>query len=216
LVRNPKVFLFDEPLSNLDAKLRVQMRVEIKRLHRQLQSTVIYVTHDQVEALTLGDRIVVMRDGIIHQVGEPMSVYLKPANRFVAGFIGSPAMNFTTVRVGESHGRLWASAPGVNITVPEYRVNALRHYIGQNVVAGIRPEHLQLANPSRAGECIIDAVIDIVEPLGSELLVEAKLSSGSLTARVDPKAQLAPGQAVRMCVDEEQLHFFDSETEAAI
>src|ERR1041384_20410 len=130
IVRHPQVFLFDEPLSNLDAKLRVQMRVELKRLHERLETTAIYVTHDQVEAMTLGDRVVVMKDGIIQQIGEPLELYGKPANRFVAGFIGSPAMNFADVTIGESNGAVWAESPRLRVQVPADRSDRLRPYKG--------------------------------------------------------------------------------------
>src|SRR5438309_8910710 len=143
IVRDPKVFLFDEPLSNLDAKLRVQMRVEIKKLHNRLGTTAIYVTHDQVEAMTLGDRVVVMKDGFVQQVGEPLELYNTPANRFVAGFIGSPAMNFATVKVSEGNGALWASNEGMRIKVPAEIAARLNRYAGQECVLGVRPEDLR-------------------------------------------------------------------------
>src|SRR5438477_5041226 len=130
IVRHPQVFLFDEPLSNLDAKLRVQMRVELKRLHDRLETTAIYVTHDQVEAMTLGDRVVVMKDGVVQQVGEPLELYDRPANRFVAGFIGSPAMNFAEVTIGSTGGELWAEAPGMRIGIPGHKKEALRAHAG--------------------------------------------------------------------------------------
>src|SRR3954452_4949754 len=136
IVRNPRVFLFDEPLSNLDAALRVQMRVELKRLHERLETTAIYVTHDQVEAMTLGDRVVVMKDGVVQQVDAPLELYDRPANRFVAGFIGSPAMNFVTTSVASSGGGLWAEAQGMRIRVPPQKQQALERYAGQSVLIG--------------------------------------------------------------------------------
>src|SRR5919198_6586361 len=136
IVRSPQLFLFDEPLSNLDAKLRVQMRVELKRLHKRLETTAIYVTHDQVEAMTLGDRVVVMKDGVVQQVGEPLELYNRPANRFVAGFIGSPAMNFATVTVVEGDDAIWAGNAGLRIQVPEERSARLRRYIGRSAIIG--------------------------------------------------------------------------------
>src|ERR1700757_4730333 len=142
IVRHPQVFLFDEPLSNLDAKLRVQMRVELKRLHDRLETTAIYVTHDQVEAMTLGDRVVVMRDGMVQQEGAPLELYEHPANRFVAGFIGSPAMNFIAVTITASGDALWAEAPGLRVRVPPPKAQALRRYSGQRVILGLRPEKL--------------------------------------------------------------------------
>src|SRR5437660_9393287 len=146
IVRHPQVFLFDEPLSNLDAKLRVQMRVELKKLHSRLNTTAIYVTHDQVEAMTLGDRVVVMRGGLVQQVGEPLELYNTPVNRFVAGFIGSPAMNFAPVRVSNGKDGLRADNPGFGIDVPAEIRPRLAAYAGQDVIMGIRPEYLQLAN----------------------------------------------------------------------
>src|SRR5476651_1526754 len=145
IVRDPKVFLFDEPLSNLDAKLRVQMRVELKKLHERLGTTAIYVTHDQVEAMTLGDRVVVMRDGRVQQVGDPMELYNQPANRFVAGFIGSPAMNFAQVRIGAENGSLWAESDDLRIKVPAPIVSRLERYTGMEATLGVRPEDLRIA-----------------------------------------------------------------------
>src|SRR5919202_555116 len=145
IVRHPQVFLFDEPLSNLDAKLRVQMRVELKKLHDRLETTAIYVTHDQVEAMTLGDRVVVMKDGWIQQVGEPLELYSRPANKFVAGFIGSPAMNFVEVSLVEAAGALWAENAGFRVKVPPALLERLRPYRAQRVTLGIRPEDLHLA-----------------------------------------------------------------------
>src|SRR6186997_43800 len=145
IVRHPRVFLFDEPLSNLDAKLRVQMRVELRKLHQRLGTTAVYVTHDQVEAMTLGDRVVVMKDGIVLQVGEPLELYNQPANKFVAGFIGSPAMNFAAVTVTEANGSLIAENSGLRITLPDETAQRLRGHIGREVTLGVRPEDLMVA-----------------------------------------------------------------------
>src|SRR5437899_1301138 len=150
IVRHPQVFLFDEPLSNLDAKLRVQMRVELKKLHDRLGTTAIYVTHDQVEAMTLGDRVVVMKDGLVQQVGEPLELYNTPANRFVAGFIGSPAMNFATGTLAASNGRLWAEAPGLRIGLPEPSAHRANGRDGAKATVGIRPEDIHVAGPADA------------------------------------------------------------------
>src|SRR5213082_3089192 len=152
IVRNPRVFLFDEPLSNLDAALRVQMRVELKRLHDRLETTAIYVTHDQVEAMTLGDRVVVMKDGWIQQVGEPLELYGHPANRFVAGFIGSPSMNFVEMTVADANGALWADTPGLRVKVPPASAARLGPYKGQRVTLGIRPEDLRVATGADAAD----------------------------------------------------------------
>src|SRR5471030_1881705 len=146
IVRHPRVFLFDEPLSNLDAKLRVQMRVELKKLHLRLGTTAVYVTHDQVEAMTLGDRVVVMKDGWVQQIGEPLELYNEPANRFVAGFIGSPAMNFADIAVSEADGALWAGNDGMRIKMPGPLKQRLGRYVGKPLTLGIRPEDLHLTD----------------------------------------------------------------------
>jgi multiple sugar transport system ATP-binding protein len=211
LVRNPLVFLFDEPLSNLDAKLRAQMRVEIKRLHARVPTTSVFVTHDQVEAMTLGDRVVVMRDGRVQQAGTPLAVYAKPVNRFVAGFIGAPAMNFVEVTVGDG---ARVSAPELDLTVSEPSAPALERYRGRKVVFGMRPEHLVLGElPGRSFE----AVVEVVEQLGSEILLEARLGGTRITvARVPAEAPIAAGDRVRLSVPAGRLHFFDPDSEQAI
>src|SRR5213075_1931009 len=164
IVRNPRVFLFDEPLSNLDAKLRVQMRVELKKLHDRLETTAVYVTHDQVEAMTLGDRVVVMKDGWIQQVGEPLELYAHPANKFVAGFIGSPAMNFADVTINDTGGVVTAESQGLRLQVPPAKATALRAYKGQNVAFGVRPEDVHIATGSDPASLTFDAVVEVVEP----------------------------------------------------
>src|SRR5690348_4044061 len=170
IVRHPQVFLFDEPLSNLDAALRVQMRVELKRLHERLETTAVYVTHDQVEAMTLGDRVVVMKDGAVQQVGAPLELYERPANRFVAGFIGSPAMNFIGATVSATGDGLWAEAHGLRVRVPPNKMERVRPHAGKRVVLGVRPEALRPAG-GVDGDYSFDAVIEVVEPLGSEILL---------------------------------------------
>ena len=157
IVRHPRVFLFDEPLSNLDAKLRVQMRVELKKLHLRLGTTAIYVTHDQVEAMTLGDRVVVMKDGVVQQVGEPLELYNQPANKFVAGFIGSPAMNFAAVTVTEANGSLIAENSGLRIKLPDETAQRLRGHVGHEVTLGVRPEDLTVAGTDDADRPCFDA-----------------------------------------------------------
>ena len=216
IVRHPQVFLFDEPLSNLDAQLRVQMRVELKRLHKRLETTAIYVTHDQVEAMTLGDRVVVMKDGVVQQVGEPLELYDRPANRFVAGFIGSPAMNFAEVTIGSTGGELWAEAPGLRIGIPGHKKEALRAHAGSRVTLGIRPEALRPANGTEPAGCVFDSIVEVVEPLGNEILLDVRAGTYSLVARVDPATRLKVRDAVRLAVDPERLHFFDGKTEAAL
>src|ERR1700724_132965 len=172
IVRHPQVFLFDEPLSNLDAKLRVQMRVEIKKLHTRLNTTAIYVTHDQVEAMTLGDRVVVMRGGLVQQVGEPLELYNAPSNLFVAGFLGSPAMNFATVKVSRENGSIWAASAGMQIKAPANCADRLGRYVGKEVTLGIRPEDLHLASAADPVELGFDVVVEVVEKLGSEILLD--------------------------------------------
>ena len=214
IVRNPRVFLFDEPLSNLDAALRVQMRVELKRLHDRLETTAIYVTHDQVEAMTLGDRVVVMKDGVVKQVGAPLELYERPTNRFVAGFIGSPAMNFITVRIAEGEGGLWAEAAGLRVRVPPHKTEALRRHTGQSVVMGLRPEALHPANG--ATEYSFDANVEVVEPLGSEILLDVRVGDAPVVAKMEPSMRVAAHDKVRLAFDPERVHFFDASTEAAI
>jgi multiple sugar transport system ATP-binding protein len=213
IVRHPQVFLFDEPLSNLDAKLRVQMRVELKRLHDRLETTAIYVTHDQVEAMTLGDRVVVMKDGWIQQVGEPLELYGRPANKFVAGFIGSPAMNFAEGVVGEDGGGLSVSNPGMRLPVPPARVERLRPYKGQTVTIGVRPEDMRMATDSRTG---FDALVEVVEPLGSEILLDVKVGPHLMVARVEPTVRAKVHETIRLMVEPDRAQFFDAKTEAAI
>jgi multiple sugar transport system ATP-binding protein len=215
IVRHPQVFLFDEPLSNLDAKLRVQMRVELKRLHDRLETTAIYVTHDQVEAMTLGDRVVVMKDGWIQQVGEPLELYTKPANRFVAGFIGSPAMNFVDVTI-QGDGNLSAQGTGLRLGIPASLAGRLGPYKGQRVTLGVRPEDLHIAAGGDQAPFVFDAVVDVVEPLGSEILLDVKAGPNSLVARVDPSVRLKVHDGVRLAVNPERLHFFDTTSEKAI
>jgi multiple sugar transport system ATP-binding protein len=216
IVRHPQVFLFDEPLSNLDAKLRVQMRVEIKKLHDRLGTTAIYVTHDQVEAMTLGDRVVVMKDGFVQQVGEPLDLYNQPANRFVAGFIGSPAMNFATVNVSESNGALWAANEGMRIKVPAEIAGRVARYVGQTSILGIRPEDLRIASSADPADLSFDAVVEVVEPLGSEILLDMAVGPAMMVAAVEPTVRAKVRDRLRLAVNPERLHFFDSATEAAI
>ena len=220
IVRHPQVFLFDEPLSNLDAKLRVQMRVELKRLHEQLETTAIYVTHDQVEAMTLGDRVVVMKDGWVQQVGEPLELYGRPANKFVAGFLGSPAMNFVDVSVGESDGALWAEAKGLRVKVPPGAIERVRKHGGKRLTLGVRPEAMRLANRTDSsaslGDCSFDSEVDVVEPLGNEILLNFRVGGVPMVARVDPGVRIKAHDTLRLALDPARLHFFDAETEAAL
>ena len=216
IVRHPQVFLFDEPLSNLDAKLRVQMRVELKKLHERLGTTAIYVTHDQVEAMTLGDRVVVMRDGRVQQVGDPMELYNSPANRFVAGFIGSPAMNFANVRIAGQNGGLWAESDGMRIKVPEPIVSRLGAYAGKEVSFGVRPEDMHIARPSDPADLTFDAAVEVIERLGSEILLDVAVGSAAMVASVEPTVTAKVHEKLRLAVNPERLHFFNNETEQAI
>ena len=216
IVRHPRVFLFDEPLSNLDAKLRVQMRVELKKLHLRLGTTAIYVTHDQVEAMTLGDRVVVMKDGVVQQVGEPLELYNQPANRFVAGFIGSPAMNFAAVTLSEADGSLVAGNSGLRIRLPEATGQRLRGYAGQEVTLGVRPEDLTVAGAADPDHLCFDAVIEVIEQLGSEILLDMKVGEHVMVASVEPTVRVKVRDRLRIAMRPSRLHVFDAQTGAAI
>jgi multiple sugar transport system ATP-binding protein len=216
IVRHPRVFLFDEPLSNLDAKLRVQMRVELKKLHLRLGTTAIYVTHDQVEAMTLGDRVVVMKDGVVQQVGEPLELYNQPANKFVAGFIGSPAMNFAAVTVTEANGSLIAENSGLRIKLPDETARRLRGHIGREVVLGVRPEDLTVAGAADLDHPCFDAVIEVIEQLGSEILLDMKVGEGVMVASVEPTVRVKVRDKLRVAIRPSRLHVFDAKTEVAI
>src|SRR5215467_14141904 len=202
IVRNPRVFLLDEPLSNLDAKLRAQTRIELQKLHRELETTFIYVTHDQVEAMTMGDRIAIMYDGVLQQVGTPDDIYDHPANLFVAGFIGSPTMNFVPVTVQNGT----AKASGFEVALPqpvEPRKGTL----------GFRPEALTDRNLNGSA---VDMSVDVVERLGSDQFLYGQVGGDNVTARVDPRMKVTPGDRVRLGLDLRSLHLFDAETEKAV
>jgi multiple sugar transport system ATP-binding protein len=216
IVRHPQVFLFDEPLSNLDAKLRVQMRVELKKLHERLGTTAIYVTHDQVEAMTLGDRVVVMKDGLVQQVGDPMVLYNEPANRFVAGFIGSPAMNFAGVRISADNGALWAESEGIRIKVPAPMKERVSPYAGKDVTLGVRPEDLGIAGDDDDADFCFPAEVEVVERLGSEILLDVAVGQATMVASVEPTSGAKVHEVLRLAVNPHRVHFFDNETEAAI
>jgi multiple sugar transport system ATP-binding protein len=216
IVRDPKVFLFDEPLSNLDAKLRVQMRVELKKLHERLAVTSVYVTHDQVEAMTLGDRVVVMKDGVVQQVGEPLELYNTPANRFVAGFIGSPAMNFADVTLMENVGNPVADAPGLRIGLPGELAARARAKTGRQATLGIRPEDIHIATVADAPEYCFDAAVEVVEQLGSEILLDMRVGPALMVASVEPTLRVRAHDKLKLALKPERLHLFDAETEAAI
>ena len=216
IVRNPQVFLFDEPLSNLDAKLRVQMRVEIKKLHQRLATTSIYVTHDQVEAMTLGDRVVVMKDGLIQQVGEPLELYNNPANKYVAGFIGSPAMNFANTSIEEVGGKFYATNSTMRIRVPDPIAARMGAHKGKPATLGIRPEDLHMANGNDPAELSFEAVVEVAEQLGSEIILDLKAGGGAMVASVEPTVRVKPQQKIRLGINPAGLRFFDAKTEAAI
>src|SRR5262245_5387797 len=216
IVRHPQVFLFDEPLSNLDAKLRVQMRVELKRLHEQLETTAVYVTHDQVEAMTLGDRVVVMKDGCVQQVGEPLELYGRPANKFVAGFIGSPAMNFVDVTIDAAHDGLWAQAEGLKLKVPAHLQERVRPKSGQKLTLGVRPEAVRLANGADPAGLTFESAVDVLEPLGNEILVNFRAGGVPMVTRLDPGVRLKVHENMRLALDPERMHFFDAQSEAAL
>lgn len=217
IVRKPEVFLFDEPLSNLDAKLRVQMRGELGKLHRQLETTIVYVTHDQIEAMTLADRIVVMNNGIIMQSGAPMDVYNNPKNLFVAGFIGSPAMNFFDVRITAEKGTLRVKGDSFQLTIPDGLQDRFLQAKDRELVLGIRPEHIYdktIKGPFPGGEPL-RATVEVVEPIGSQVILLASCGTENLTASVDPQTRAKPNMKLEFLVDTNRLHLFDKMTEKA-
>lgn len=220
IVRNPKVFLMDEPLSNLDAKLRVQMRLEITKLHQRLQTTFIYVTHDQTEAMTMGTRIVVMKDGFIQQVDTPTALYDNPVNMFVAGFIGSPQMNFINARVVKREDGIYLLFEGNDIKLPEGKAKKLEgtDYINKEVVIGIRPEHIhdEAVYIESMPDSVINAKVDVVEMLGAETYLYMTMGNTSLTARVNPRTKIRAGETVKLAIDANRIHMFDKDTERTI
>jgi multiple sugar transport system ATP-binding protein len=215
IVRKPQVFLFDEPLSNLDAKLRVQMRGELKKLHERLSSTIIYVTHDQVEAMTMGDRIVVMKDGLIQQVGKPLDLYFHPVNKFVAGFIGSPTMNFVEAKLFASNHQLYVEADGMKLIVPAEKARKLQGYVNQKVTLGIRPQDLSKAPSPVEGETF-KALVEIIEPIGNEIYLDVKAGRDSLIASVDPKTKVNLHEEILLQANLENIHLFDAQSERAL
>jgi len=213
LVREPRVFLFDEPLSNLDAKLRVQVRAEIKRLHQRVRRTMIYVTHDQIEAMTLGDRIAVLRAGVLQQVADPFTLYEQPANAFVAGFIGSPPINFFAATLSAA-GAPALEATGFSLTLSTGLGTRLSAYRGRPIQIGLRPEDLTAAAPgSDAG---IPALVEVSEPLGNEVLVHWSTPVGTMVSRVPGQHAPGVGEEAKLQFAESKLRCFDPETERAI
>ena len=219
IVRSPKVFLMDEPLSNLDAKLRVQMRVEISKLHQRLETTIIYVTHDQTEAMTLGTRIVVLKDGIIQQVDTPSNLYNTPNNLFVAGFIGSPQMNLIDAEVVQSGSQVTLKmSDTVSITLPAEKSEKLKSYVGKTVVVGIRPEDIKDDEEFVAAHAdhTFEAQVKVYELLGAEVNLHYDIAQTTCTAKVNPRTTARPGDTVKFAMDIARLHVFDKETEQVI
>jgi multiple sugar transport system ATP-binding protein len=218
IVRDPEVFLFDEPLSNLDAKLRVTMRAELSKLQHQLETTMIYVTHDQVEAMTMGDRIVIMKDGYIQQVGAPLEVYDHPQNEFVAGFIGSPPMNFFKAKLIKDNGAASVDMGSFKLKIPENYASHYDTYLNKDVTFGIRPEDIADSNPEeRRGVWeTTAAVVEVIEPLGAEIILELAKGEHTFTARVNPQSKSRLNQEVTLYFDMAKMHLFDPETEKVI
>jgi multiple sugar transport system ATP-binding protein len=220
IVREPKVFLMDEPLSNLDAKLRVQMRTEINKLHQKLQTTFIYVTHDQTEALTMGTRIVVMKDGYVQQIDTPQALYERPCNMFVAGFIGSPQMNFINAKVEKRGDGIYLTFGKDTIKLPEGKAKKLdgTDYVGKEVILGIRPEclHDEPAFLEQMADSVVEARIELTENLGSETYLYMIVDDVDFTARVNPRTKARAGDIVKMAFDTNRIHLFDKETERTI
>ncbi len=220
IVREPKVFLMDEPLSNLDAKLRVQMRTEINKLHKKLETTFIYVTHDQTEALTMGSRIIVMKDGFVQQVASPIELYSKPANMFVAGFIGSPQMNFINAVVNKKEDGVYLTFGNSKVKLPEGKAAKLEgiDIDGKEVVIGIRPEDIHdeeafiAANP----DMVVKADVDVTELLGAETYLYLKIEGNAITARVNPRTTAKMNDVIDVAFDANKIHIFDKETEMTI
>ncbi|MEM9482837.1 MAG: sn-glycerol-3-phosphate ABC transporter ATP-binding protein UgpC [Cyanobacteria bacterium P01_F01_bin.116] len=218
IVRNPSAFLMDEPLSNLDAKLRVQARAELNKLHKRLGTTFIYVTHDQVEAMTMGSRIAIMNQGILQQVDTPQTIYDKPNNVFVAGFLGSPSMNFLDATVEFNNNQSFIKAANFRLSLPQLK-DSLSQYIDRPLILGIRPESIYHPNYLPPGITPIDikATVTVVELMGHELIVYGTLTNGDeIVARLDPRATMVPGEAIALRLDSQRIHLFDRETEQKI
>ncbi|NMM65197.1 sn-glycerol-3-phosphate ABC transporter ATP-binding protein UgpC [Clostridium sp. P21] len=220
IVREPKVFLMDEPLSNLDAKLRVTMRTEISKLHKKLNTTFIYVTHDQTEAMTMGTKIVVMKDGVVQQIGSPMTIYEKPANMFVASFIGSPQMNFIDVNVIEKNYRVYGLINEKTFELPKDMAARLKklNYVNKTIKIGVRPEHIYEVHDVEGKEDynIMDAQVEIAEHLGSETYLRLNLQGCNIIARVGASTKIESGCKIKIAIDTKCIHMFDIETEKTI
>ncbi|MCS6845940.1 MAG: sn-glycerol-3-phosphate ABC transporter ATP-binding protein UgpC [Caldilineales bacterium] len=215
IVRNPQVFLFDEPLSNLDAKLRVQTRAEITKLWQRLGTTFIYVTHDQVEAMTMATRIAVMKDGVLQQVDTPQHLYNKPGNVFVAGFIGSPSMNFFDVTLVEADGKMYVDGGTFRLEVSPKHLEVARKYKGQQVIFGVRPEDIQAKQyaPPGISPAHLKAKVDVTELMGNEIFCYLLTGKKSFLARLDPRTEAHPGDTIELTVNMDNIHFFDPKTE---
>ena len=220
IVRDPKVFLMDEPLSNLDAKLRVQMRIEISKLHQRLETTIIYVTHDQTEALTLGTRIVVMKDGVVQQVDSPLDLYMRPNNLFVAGFIGSPQMNFIDAKVVVSGSEVRLMFGSNSIKLPENKAKKLidNGYEDKTVTFGIRPEDIKDEEMfiSNSPDTTLEATVKVYEMLGAEVFLYFTVETFDITVRVNPRTTARPGDTIKIALDGSKIHLFDKETQETI
>lgn len=220
IVREPKVFLMDEPLSNLDAKLRVQMRTEISKLHKRLQTTFIYVTHDQTEAMTMGTRIVVMKDGLVQQVDTPQNIYDHPTNVFVAGFIGSPQMNFIDSKLVEKEGKVYVDINNDHILLPEDKAKILKEkgYVGKEVIMGIRPENIDddVDFIEEHSQAVIEATVEVTELMGAETYIYLSKGKSNLVARVNGSSTVKTGDNIKIALDETRIHIFDKETEVTI
>ncbi|MDZ7330469.1 MAG: sn-glycerol-3-phosphate ABC transporter ATP-binding protein UgpC [candidate division KSB1 bacterium] len=214
IVRKPKVFLFDEPLSNLDAKLRVQMRTEISKLHNRLETTMIYVTHDQMEAMTMGDRIVVMKDGMVQQIDTPLNLYHRPINKFVAGFIGSPSMNFMTGVIRNQNGLIFDEGR-LQLSIPTKFQPKLQPYEGRSIIFGIRPENISLPGfaPNSATTVKATSLLEVVEPMGNEIFLYFHSGKHQFVARVTATETPAVGKEIEIIFNMENAHFFDPDTE---
>jgi multiple sugar transport system ATP-binding protein len=217
IVREPQVFLMDEPLSNLDAKLRVQTRAELVALHRRLATTTIYVTHDQVEAMTMGERIAVLRDGVLQQVDVPQELYDHPANVFVAGFIGSPAMNFLSARLEQDDTQTRVRGAGFQVLLADTLGEDAKPFLGKEVLVGVRPEHIVDARETAGDESpSARARVDVVEPLGAEVYAHLSIEAGDLVARFNPRRTPRVGDVIEVMIAPESLHLFDPATEASL
>lgn len=214
IVRKPDVFLFDEPLSNLDAKLRGQMRTELSKLHDQLNTTIIYVTHDQMEAMTMGTKIVIMNDGVVQQVGSPMEIYDYPINKFVGGFIGNPGMNFLSSKIVSDNAKLYVDTGNFRLLIPDKKASFLQNQKDSEVVLGIRPEHIEDAifENNIVGTENFTAIVEVVETLGSEVQLDVVSGDHNLVTRVDPRTKAQRHQEIQLAVNMEKIHIFEAES----